>query len=349
MQQAPVSARRARRISQRFKRAAIVSGLVLIVAPLLMYLAENGTNEAVGGIGSAYVWLARTLFENTSPIKMGTALGFVAYYIVRIAGYGLVAFATGSLASRFVSTVILRGAGMGTFKGSGHVVICGWNSHGTEILRELLGKHAMEKGNVVLLAQMATDPYPDDDRVTFIRGNPTTTDDLRRAGVERAACAIIVADATATGSATEDLDARTLVTVLAIESLNPACYTCVEVVKKENRGHFRRAKADELVVTAEMTGALLASSATVHGLSYLMSDLLTHPEGQEFHRVAVPPSMVGKTVQEVVGTLKSQYNALFVGVFGPEGTAPAVNPSGDRKLAAGDALLVIAEAPPVLA
>jgi voltage-gated potassium channel len=348
VQQAPASARRARRISQRFKRAAIVSGLVLFVAPVLMYVAENGTNEAVGGFGSAYVWLARTLFENTSPIKMGTALGFLAYYIVRIAGYGLVAFATGSLASRFVSTVILRGAGMGTYKGSGHVVICGWNTHCSEILRELLGKHVMEKREVVLVAQMATDPYPDDDRVTFIRGNPTNTDDLRRAGIEQAEVAIVVADSTATESAAEDLDARTLVTVLAIESLNPSCYTCVEVVKKENRGHFRRAKADELVVTAEMTGALLASSATVHGLSFLMSDLLTHPEGQEFHRVAVPPSMVGKTVQDVVASLKAQHNALFVGVFGPEGSTPSVNPPSDRKLAAGDALLVIAEAPPVL-
>ena len=343
-----MSARRARRISQRFKRATIVSGLVLIVAPVLMYLAENGTNEAVGGIGSAYVWLLRTLFENTSPIKMGTALGFLAYYIVRIAGYGLVAFATGTLASRFVSTVILRGAGMGTYKGSGHIVICGWNSHGTEILRELLGKDVQEKRPVVLLAQLPTDPYPDDDRVTFIKGNPTTTDDLRRAGVERADCAILVADETATDSAAEDRDARTLITVLAVEALNPACYTCVEVVRKENRGHFRRAKADELVVTAEVTGALLASSATVHGLSYLMSDLLTHPEGMEFHRVDVPPSMVGQTVQDVIGPLKAEHDALFVGVFGA-GSSAAVNPPGDRKLAAGDALLVISEARPVLA
>ena len=235
---------------------------------------------------------------------------------------------------------------MGTYKGSGHIVVCGWNSHCSEILRELLGKDLVTKRPVVLLAQMTTDPYPDEDRVTFIRGNPTTTEDLRRAGIERAEIAIAVADSTATASAAEDLDARTLITVLAIESLNPACYTCVEVVKKENREHFRRAKADELVVSAEMTGALLASSASVHGLAALMSDLLTHPEGMEFHRVEVPPSMVGKTVQDIVGSLKTEHNALFVGVLGTAGAV--VNPPGDRKLAAADALLVISEARPVL-
>src|SRR5919109_174511 len=178
------SARRAGRISQRFRRATLLSGLVLVVAPMLMYSAEQGSNPAVHGFGSSYVWLARTLFENASPIKMGTAFGFVAYYIVRIAGYGLVAFATGALASRFVQSVILRGAGMGSFKGGGHIVICGWNSQGPEIVRELLSKEVEEKRRIVVLAQLSTDPYPEAENLPFIKGNPTNSDDLRRAGIE---------------------------------------------------------------------------------------------------------------------------------------------------------------------
>ena len=341
------AARRARRISDRFQRAAIVSLLVLVVAPVLMWLSEHRTNEAVGGFGSAYVWVARTLFEASSPIKMGTVLGFVAYYIVRIAGYGLVAFATGALASRFVQTVILRGSGMGTFKRSGHLVICGWNSQGSEIVRELLAKEVEEDRPIVVLAQLAADPYPEDDRVTFIKGNPTSTDDLRRAGIDRAECAIVVADVTSTSSAADDMDARSLLTVLAIESLNPNCYTCVEVVRSENRQHFARAKADELVVSAEMTGALLASSAKTHGLSRLVTDLLTHPEGMEFYRVGCPPSLVGTAVGDAIGLLKDRHDTLLVGVFGQDGTAE-VNPPAGRQLTASDALLVIATAPPVL-
>ena len=330
-------------------RGALLSVLVLVVAPTLMFAAEHGTNESVHGAGSSYVWLARTLFENSSPIKMETPFGFVAYYIVRIAGYSLVAFGTGALASRFVQSVILRGAGMGTSKDKGHIVICGWNSHGTEVVRELLGKEIEEKRPIVLLAQLTTDPLPDDERVSFIRGNPTNADDLRRAGIERAECAIVVADATATTSPeADDRDARTLITVLAIETLNPACYTCVEVVRTENRSHFARAKADELVVSAEMTGALLASSATCHGLSHLMSDLLTHPEGMEFYRIRVPASMVGTTVQEAVSQLKQSYDALFVGLF-QNGMEAVINPPGHRPLAAADELLLISERPPQVA
>ena len=318
---------------------------MLVVAPLLMYQSER-SNEAVEGLGSAYVWLARTLFENASPIKMHTAFGFIAYYIVRIAGYGLVAFATGTLASRFVQSVILRGAGMGTFRGSGHVVICGWNSQGAEIIRELRGKEVEDTRQIVVLAQLTTDPYPEDDSMPYIKGNPTSADDLRRAGIERAECAIVVADASATSTDPDDMDARTLMTVLAIESLNPECYTCVEVIKSENKPHFDRAKADELVVSAEMTGALLAGSAKTHGLSRLIGDLLTHPEGMEFYRVGMPASLAGATVQDAVELLKSRHDVLFVGVFTPGGAV--VNPPANRLLAAEDGLLVIAPHPPTL-
>jgi voltage-gated potassium channel len=52
----------------------------------------------------------------------------------------------------------------------------------------------------------------------------------------------------------EDMDSRTLLSTLAIESLNPNCYTCVEVVHERNREHFKRTKADELVVSSHVTG-----------------------------------------------------------------------------------------------
>ena len=66
-------------------------------------------------------------------------------------------------------------------------------------------------------------------------------------------------------------------------------------MKSENRQHFERTHADELVVSAELTGALLAASARTHGLTAVIADLLTHPEGQELYRIPVPPELVGQT------------------------------------------------------
>ena len=107
------------------------------LAPLFFWAVEHHRSADVHSIGDAYGWLARTLFENTSPYKLKSQFGFVSYWIVRVAGVSLVAFGTATIASRFVATVIKRGAGMGTFKGSGHILICGWSSKGPEIIREL--------------------------------------------------------------------------------------------------------------------------------------------------------------------------------------------------------------------
>lgn len=334
-------------VRARFRQAAIVSFLVLVVAPILVFLAEHTDHEELAHVGDAYLWMGRVLIEGDTPFEMSTPLGFVAFYIVRLAGYGLVAFATGAITSQIVKVVIFRGAGLGIYKRSGHVVICGWNSQGREIVRELIDKEIGDDRDIVILADLGADPYPEISRITFIKGNPTTAEDLVRAGIERADGAIVVADATATTNDPDDLDARTLVTVLAIETLNHDCYTCVEVIKPENRPHFDRAKADEMVVSAEMTGALLASSSKTHGLSRIVTNLLTHPEDMEFYRQEVPPHLVGKTIQETVSLVKSRHDALLVGMFGTDGT-PVVNPPAERVLQAGEALLVVAASPPPL-
>ena len=99
------------------------------------------------------------------------------------------------------------------------------------------------------------------------------------------------------------------------------------MVKSENRQHFERTHADELVVSAELTGALLAASARTHGLTGVIADLLTHPEGQELYRVPVPPELVGQSVRHALEVLKDVHDSLLVGVFVdgrlPSSTRPA--------------------------
>jgi voltage-gated potassium channel len=254
----------------------------------------------------------------------------------------LVAFATATVASRFVATVINRGAGMGKFKGADHLLICGWSPKGVEIIRELRAKEVEDPRPIVILADIETDPV-DEKGITFVRGNPSNSDDLARAGLDRVATVIVLADASNTSSDPDDLDARSLLTTLAIESLNGSAYTCVEVVKSENRQHFERTKADELVVSAELTGALLAASARTHGITSVIADLLTHPEGEELYRVAVPPELVGQTVRHALEVMKDVHDSLLLGVFTAGGCT--VNPASGTVITADDQLLVVRARP----
>jgi voltage-gated potassium channel len=317
--------------------------MVLVVAPLIVGFAESPHDELIHTPLDGYRWTLRTLFENVSPYTLRNPVSYVSYYTVRIAGYGLIALLTSYLASRFVATVIKREAGMGTYKGSGHLLVCGWSSKGAEIIRDFRAKEVEDPRAIVILAELERSPS-DDDKTEFIRGNPSNGDDLRRAGIEHAETAIVLADQTGASNDVDDIDARSLLTTLAIESINADCYTCVEVIKSENRQHFERTHANELVVSGEITGAVLAASARTHGLSSVIRDLLTHPEGQEFYRMMLPSTLAGRTAREVLRELKDADDSMLVGVF-DDGVC-TVNPPSDQVLGEGTALLVIRDSPP---
>jgi voltage-gated potassium channel len=331
------------RVSRRLLLAAIFSFLVLVFAPIFFWAVEHGKSDDVHSVGDAYGWLFRTLFENTSPYKLKTQFGFASYWIVRVAGVSLVAFATATIASRFVATVINRGAGMGNFKGGNHLLICGWSPKGYEIIRELRAKEVEDPRPIVILADIPTDPV-DEKGITFIRGNPSDAGDLARAGLERVATVIVLADTSNVSNEPDDVDARSLLTTLAIESIRADAYTCVEVVRSENRQHFERTRADELVVSAELTGALLAASARTHGITAVIADLLTHPEGEELYRVLAPPEVEGQTVRHALEVMKDVHESLLLGVF-TAGGGCTVNPPNDTIIPPGAELLVVRSRP----
>jgi hypothetical protein len=168
------------RFSNRLLIAAGLAMLVLFVAPLFFHLVERHRSDDVHNVGDAYGWVVRTLFEGTSPCKVKSQLGFLAYWTVRVAGVSVVAFT-----------------------GSQHLLICGWSPKGFEIIRELRAKEVEDRRDIVILAD-----------------HSNSSDDP------------------------DDLDARSLLTTLAIEFVNPDACSCVEVVKSENRPARSRGGAD---------------------------------------------------------------------------------------------------------
>ena len=88
---------------------------------------------------------------------------------------------------------------MGTFKGSGHILICGWSSKGPEIIRELRAREVEDEREIVILADRETDPF-EEKGVFFVRGNTSDAADLLRAGLERVSTVIVLADNTNTSN-----------------------------------------------------------------------------------------------------------------------------------------------------
>lgn len=331
--------RAARRINQRFWQLAGLALFVLVAAPLLFWGFEHADNPDVADVPSAYLWLLRTLIEGDTAYAIETAGGYVVFYLVQIAGISLVAFVSGAIASKLVTTVMNKGKGMGSTNAKGHVVICGWSGKGAEIIRELRAREVEEPRRIVVLANLESDPTRVDD-VEFLRGDPSDETDLLRAGIDRCSMAIVLSDESTPSSSDAERDARTLFTVLAIETVNADAYTCVEVIRSDNKRHFANTHANELVISGEVTGALLAGSATNPGLSRVVTNLVTHPDDQEFYRISVPADLVGQPVSTALVALKERHDALMVAIV--QGIDDYVlNPPMDRVLGADEKLLVI--------
>ncbi len=207
---------------------------------------------------------------------------------------------SGAVASRLVTTVMNKGKGLGSTKAKDHVVICGWSGKGAEIIRELRAREVERPRPIVVLANLENDPTKIDE-VEFYRGDPSDATDLLRAGIDRCAIAIVLADESTPAATDAERDARTLFTVLAVETVNADAYSCVEVIRSDNRRHFANTHANELVISGEVTGALLAGSAANPGLSRVVTNLVTHPDDQEFYRIPVPPDLIGQPVSDRPG------------------------------------------------
>ena len=191
----------------------------------------------------------------------------------------------------------------------------------------------------MVLANLEMDPTRVDD-VEFLRGDPSDETDLLRAGIDRCSMAIVLADESTPAASDVERDARTLFTVLAVETVNAEAYSCVEVIRSENRRHFANTHANELVISGEVTGALLAGSAANPGLSRVVTNLVTHPDDQEFYRIPVPADLVGRPVSDALAVLKERDDALLVAII--QGIDDYVlNPPMARVLEAGEHLLVI--------
>jgi voltage-gated potassium channel len=323
----------------------LVAGLILICG-FALFVAERH-NPEMDHLRSAFGWVFITMLDEP-PWQPTTPAGQATFYAIEILKPISIGLIIATLTTKLVQVLTSRGWGRGRVKMKDHIVICGWSGKGGEILSELRKRgDAESKRPAVIIAALEGNPSKDP-LTQFVQGDPTRVDDLRRASIEQARTAIVLADNSYPDIDAEDMDSRTLLTVLAIEKLAPSVYTCVEVIRSENQEHFVNTDADEIVISAKLTGALLAHSAATPGLSKVVGELLTFPSGNEFYWIVIPSSLVGRKFGDVLVDLKHRLNCLPVALHSAGNGAVHTNPATETMLKDGDRLLVIAEQYPML-
>jgi len=313
---------------------------MLIISSVIVYFAENHTNNDFQNIGDCLWWAIVTMSTVGYGDKVPeTAIGQVVAFVVMVSGPVLLVYAVSNVAVSLYERWRSSMRGEARVKSEDHVIICGWNPKVSDIITELRLSPVFRDRPIAIVDDTIDAKPIEDHNVFFVAGNPCEINVLDRANVGQAKFAIVVAP-----DGTPAADQRTVLTVLALRSANPSLFTCAELVDPNNGIHLQRAGCEVVINTHALTSKLLAMSIENPAVNDVIEELVTRTRGNEVYRIKVPEKYQGKPFEDAFQELKRVHNMIVIGI--DRNGDCIINPPLSFAMKAHDFLLVISETTP---
>ena len=291
-------------------------------------------------VWSTLVTVTTVGYGDIYPASVG---GRIVGVFLMLFGIGFLGLLTATLASTFVEDRRREGKGMKAITHKDHFLICGWNFKAKEIIEEIRADEKARRSPIVLLADPHENPL-ENEEVHFVSG-VVDPDTLRKANAGMALAAIVLADEQVE---VHTRDAKTILDTLTIKTTFPDLYTCVELVDRNNIAHCKMAKADEIVVTGAMSTNLLVQAAFDHGITHLISELVSTRYGNAMYKITGPAACKEIPFIDALTLLKRDLNLILVAIESFEEHTFLANPRNDYIINADDQLIVIARERPAI-
>ena len=315
------------------KIALIVIVVIVLGAEGFSYFEPN--TSFTDALWWSVVTATTVGYGDISPATPG---GRIIGAVVMLLGIGVVGLMTATIAGFVIEQRVLARKGKKGVAVKGHYIICGWNFEGHSLLAELRADAKAKDAPIVVIALCEESPESNDPAFHFIHGE-VDRETLEKACAADAVTAIILGDV---NLEPYSRDAKCILTTLSIKKLYPQLYVCVELMDAKNVGHCQTAGADEVVILGELGTNLLAQAALDHGITRMITDLVSNRTGDEIFKVPPPPGCAGKTFIEVLMELKQQHNVICVGLETAKDGALLTNPDASLTIGDEDYLIVIA-------
>jgi voltage-gated potassium channel len=319
-------------VRENFHRLLLLIALIIVVSSLAVSIVEPDITP-INGIWWTIVTMTTVGYGDISPHTIG---GRIIAVVVMLFGIGLLGMFSASVASIMVQHKLREERGLSTYRFQNHIILCEWNHRTAAILASLRSDPKTAQQGIVLIADLASKPV-EDENLFFVAGS-VNDETLTRANLAQAQTVVVMGDDRLEPTAR---DAKVVLAVLTIESINRRVYTIVELVSDTNVRHCQRAGANEIIVNNDVSSGLVARAALDHGITKVISDWLSLGSGDELYKVDVPARYIGKTLIDVLFPMKQQHGCLVIGVQrGVDGDVLA-NPPADYRLASDDQLIVV--------
>jgi voltage-gated potassium channel len=212
-----------------------------------------------------------------------------------------------------------------------HVVVLGYTPGRTE---RIVAELTVEPGTQVALCawdEVAVNPMPEQPAVSFVRGDLTHADVMRRAGVQRARTAVIDG---------RD-DNETLAIAVAVDHANPRVHMVAAVRDLGRRDSLRYVNAGVQVVQWHMP-FLLSEEAADPGLTQVYNELMTAGGHGNTYSVRVPGGLPYATFGDCQTAFGRDHGATVLAVRTDGGLQ--VSPRWDTPVPEGATLYYVADA-----
>lgn len=343
------------------EQMTIFTVIVVVVMSVTLVLVE--VEPGFKNVYDTFWWSLLSLVAGEPMGEMPqTFIGKVFTLVIMVGGLTVFALFTGTV-SAVMADRLTKGWRHGLMNPEdleNHIVVCGWNRSGGVLLEEIQAHLDMKNRPIAVVAESRpefSDEIEANPRIIFVEGDYTRVDVLKRARVEVASSAILLADRTNPNRSDQDRDARTILAALMIEKLHPGIFTCAELLSRNNEVHLRMAGIEEVVIGDEYSATILATSARVRGVTQIVDEVFSNKYGNQIYKRAIRPEWKGMSFLDLQSKVKSEHDALLIAVerrsapASPEGDdAPyartITNPPADYKFQEGDRLIVISESEP---
>lgn len=314
--------------------------LVIVLCSSLAITFFEPNINFVSGIWWSIVTLTTVGYGDISP---STAGGRMVAAIIMFFGIGILGMLSANLATIMINKRFRENKGMGKTGLEKHIILCEWNHRSRAVLRELRADAKTASTPVVLIADIDEKPI-DEPNFVFINGQ-VNEESLEKANLKKATTVVVLGDDTLEPTSR---DAKVVLTTLTIETINPDAYTIVEIASKANEQHCRRANADEIIIGSELSSHLLASATIDHGMSAVVSELLSARYGNDLFSMAAPAQFIGQPFLNVMIELKKEHMATLIAIQKGRGQEVISNPDNDYILEDNDYLVLVAKERPRL-
>ncbi len=249
--------------------------IILFVGALAMYLIEHGKNPGFNNYFNAVWFVMETITTvGYGDVVPNTYLGKLVDMIIMPVGIATISLLTASIATELTNVAIMRSMGHHTTSKGRHIIVIGGDSDKAlkviSIIEELMNRRGGKVMDILYISNGDKPPSLPAD-IEFIRGDPFNTNDLLRAGADRASTVVILPFNDADVKAA---DAKVILLIMSIRKLNPNAYIIAEVLNEADRDYALRAGANSVISLGSFTTVMIANEVFDRGLSSVLINIV---------------------------------------------------------------------------